>query len=147
MAEYTTKHAITIAFDLASLESYTDTFLAQLWHVGQANPAPISDRDASEIVGALGAEIIKRWMAKSPAELYAHQAGHRNYCILSDHGHWPGPKHETWVYGKSDDTARDVGVRAARQFHDAVSPGQPRTTTIAELDIAINDSVKTGRAP
>lgn len=117
---FSTKHAVTIAFDTAALESYTDSFLSQLWHVGQANPAPITDRDAGEIAEAIGREIIRRWLRDTPAALWSHQGQHAYSCILSDAGHWPGPTHERWVYGRSDETREQVAERAAVEFDQHV---------------------------
>lgn len=113
---YTTKHAITIRFDTDALTSYTDSFLAQLWHVAQANPAPITDRDAGEIAENIGREIIRRWLERAPVALWNHQGRHAYSCVLSDNGHWPGPTHDRWIYGKPEETAEQVGARAAAEF-------------------------------
>jgi hypothetical protein len=117
---YTTKHAITIEFDTASLSSYTDEFLAQLWHVGQANPAPITDRYAGEIAENIGREIIRRWLERAQPALWHHQGRHAAGCILTDHGHYPGPDHDRWVYGKPEDTRAQVEQRAGEQFAELV---------------------------
>lgn len=119
---YTTKHAITIAFDTDAMPSYTDEFLAQLWHVGQANPAPITDQDAGTIAEAIGREIIRRWLERTPAALWNHQGGHAYSCILADHGHWPGPAHDAWVYGKPEDTRAQVEQRAGERFEQRCPP-------------------------
>lgn len=78
------KAAITIAFDLDALPDYTDAFLAQLWHVAQANPAPIADAAAGDIAERIGREIIKRWLAGTPADLWSHQGRHHAQCRLMD---------------------------------------------------------------
>ena len=69
------KTSITIEIDTDRLGSITDTYLAQLWHVGQANPAPGSDPDAGHLAETIGREIIRRWLTSPGAgpELYAHQ--------------------------------------------------------------------------
>ena len=64
---------IAITFDLNQLSGYTDEFLATLWHVAQANPAPHGDHDAGEIASKIGAQVIRRWLAKAPVEMYRHQ--------------------------------------------------------------------------
>jgi hypothetical protein len=64
---------ITISFDPHKLPSYTDEFLATLWHVAQANPAPHGDYRAGETATNIGFEIIRRWLAKAPVEMYHHQ--------------------------------------------------------------------------
>lgn len=79
-----TKTAITVEFDLDSLESYTDAFVAQLWHVAQANPAPISDIAAGDIAERIGREIIKRWLVRTPPDLWNHQGRHYYSCRLTD---------------------------------------------------------------
>lgn len=80
------KTAITIAVDTDSLSGYTDSYIAQLWHVAQANPAPHGDRDACALAGALGFEIIRRWLASAPVELYHHQARQFEWRGLLDVG-------------------------------------------------------------
>lgn len=91
------KTAITFSIDTAKLDGYTDQHIAQLWHIAQANPAPITDRDAGELAESIGREIIKRWLQALPPELWAHQGRHYYSCILSDNGSWQGPDHKRWV--------------------------------------------------
>lgn len=64
---------IGITFDLNRLPSYSDGFLATLWHVAQANPAPHGDYRAGEIASKVGFEIIRRWLNSAPVEMYHHQ--------------------------------------------------------------------------
>lgn len=78
------KTTITIAFDLHHLEGYTDAYLAQLWHVAQANPAPISDASAGDIAEKIGREISRRWLAHVPADLWCHQGRHADSRALAD---------------------------------------------------------------
>lgn len=92
------KTSITFDIETDKLAGYTDQYLAQLWHIAQANPAPITDRDAGELAETIGREIIKRWLQNSPADLWSHQGRHYYSCVLSDNGSWPGPTHDTWVY-------------------------------------------------
>ena len=66
--------AIEIDTDASSLSSITSTHLASAWHIAQANPAPYGDKDAGLLVKALGDEIVRRWLAAVPAQLYSHQA-------------------------------------------------------------------------
>lgn len=53
---------VSIAFEIDTdrLGSYTDVYLAQLWHIAQSNPAPHGDKDASNLVKCVGTEIIRR---------------------------------------------------------------------------------------
>jgi hypothetical protein len=78
------KTAITIAFDTEDLDRYDDQHLASLWHVAQANPAPISDMNAGRIAELIGREIIKRWLAGRPPALFNHQGHHHYSCALMD---------------------------------------------------------------
>jgi len=64
---------IAVTFDIDRLSGYTDEFLATLWHVAQANPAPHGDYPAGEIASKVGVEIIRRWLATAPVEMYRHQ--------------------------------------------------------------------------
>lgn len=78
-------HAITIIIDTSKLRDYTDQYLATLWHVAQANPADISDTNAGRVAEAIGREIIRRFLATTPPELYAHQGHHAAWhqlCVM-----------------------------------------------------------------
>lgn len=66
--------AFEIDTDASSLSSITSAHLASAWHIAQANPAPYGDKDAGLLVKALGDEIVRRWLAAVPAQLYSHQA-------------------------------------------------------------------------
>lgn len=67
---------ISIKVDPDDLQSWTDEYIAQLWHVAQANPAPFGDRDACELAEKLRAEIVRRWLAAQPPSLWNHQGRH-----------------------------------------------------------------------
>ena len=69
------KVAIAFEIDTERLSGYTDTYLAQLWHIAQANHAPHGDADASKLVQYVGTEIIRRWLKWAGAELHSHQPG------------------------------------------------------------------------
>ena len=83
-----TKTTITIEIDTMNLQSYTDEYIAQLWHIAQANPAPFADKTAGDLAATIGFEIIRRWLRKAPAELYKHQAQHSYWNELRKLGHW-----------------------------------------------------------
>lgn len=72
--------------DPNALRSITDQYLAQLWHIAQANPAPSSDPDAADFVSSVGTEIIRRWMSGVEVELYAHQPNDFMWSLLRQHG-------------------------------------------------------------
>jgi hypothetical protein len=67
------KYPIEIIIDLDALDSYTDEYLASLWHVAQIHPAPYGDLFACDIAETIGRAIIKRWLLATPAPLYTKQ--------------------------------------------------------------------------
>lgn len=80
----------SITFDIradeAILTSYNDQYLATLWHIGQANPAAFGDVAAGELVEKLGREIIRRWLASVPPELWNHQGrDHLRNKVMREH--------------------------------------------------------------
>lgn len=70
------KVTIAIEIDPYNLSRVTDAHLAAVWHVAQANPAPHGDETAGRVVAKVGWEIIRRWLASTPAEMYHHQQDH-----------------------------------------------------------------------
>jgi hypothetical protein len=79
------KSSITITFDTDSLHSYTDQHIAALWHVAQANPADgFKSHEPGQIAEAIGREIIRRFLAQTPPELWAHQGRHFESGRLMD---------------------------------------------------------------
>ena len=75
---------ITITIDTDALQTLDDAYLACLWHVAQANPAPIQDDAAGYVAEAVGREIITRFLANSPPPLWWHQGKHASACALTD---------------------------------------------------------------
>ena len=69
------KTSITFEIDTEGLSGFTDEYLAQLWHIAQANPAPSGNQDAEYLASKIGFEIIRRWLKGVPPSLYAHQQG------------------------------------------------------------------------
>jgi len=67
---------ITFEIDAATLPHTTDSYLAQLWHIAQANPAPMGDAQACEFAEQVGREIVRRWLAETPPDLWSHQGRH-----------------------------------------------------------------------
>lgn len=84
------KHEITITIDTTpgALENATDAHLAALWHVTQANPAPLDCKEAGELAEHVGREIIRRFVMNTPPALWAHQGNHAYWRILTKHGRW-----------------------------------------------------------
>lgn len=100
------KHQVTVTIDTDGLRNYTDTHLASLWHVAQANPAPIEDRDAGELAEKIGREIIARFLSNTRAELYAHQGEHHYWTALTEHCRLIGDK---WVKREEAGEAPAIG--------------------------------------
>ena len=69
---------VNIAFqvDCSNLPDFTDSYLAQLWHIAQANPAPFGDATACAFAEQVGREIVRRWVRATPPELWHHQGCH-----------------------------------------------------------------------
>lgn len=91
------KTAVTIEIDTDRLENYTDSYLAQLWHIAQANPAPIEDYTAGDLAESIGREIIRRWLKRTGPELWNHQSRHHYWANLTKYAHWDG---KNWVPGQ-----------------------------------------------
>lgn len=68
------KSTIRIEIDTDRLPSYHDGYVASLWHVAQANPVEYGDAIASQLVGAISTEIVRRFLAAQAAPLYDIQA-------------------------------------------------------------------------
>lgn len=107
------KTAITFNVDTDSLAGYTDEYLATLWYIAQANPAPIEDGDAGEVVEAIGREIIKRFLGNTAPPLWNHQGRHHYWCALTEHcklvdGKWTPRSKDDLV--AADDSATSGGA-------------------------------------
>jgi hypothetical protein len=71
------KIGITVEIEDNRLASYTDSHLATLWHVAQANPADqFEDQAAGRLAERIGREIIRGWLKTAEAELWHHQGEH-----------------------------------------------------------------------
>lgn len=102
------KTEITIAIDTDQLEQWTDEYLAQLWHIAQANPAPLDDPDAGEIAESIGREIVKRWLRNAGPALWHHQGRHHYWSHLIRFAHWD-KEARTWVPGAPSDLPSNKG--------------------------------------
>lgn len=74
------KASIAFEIDSNTLGNLCDRYLCSLWHVAQANPAPMEDRAAGELAEHIGREIIRRFLANTPPELWARQGRHADFC-------------------------------------------------------------------
>lgn len=80
---------VVIEIDRYSLGSYSDSYLAALWHVAQVNPAPqFETSDAGDLAERIGREIIRRWLKDVDPELYTHQGHHYYWDQLRRLGKW-----------------------------------------------------------
>ena len=73
---------ITITIDTDALTTLTDSYLACLWHVAQANPAPIENREAGDVAESIGREIVRRFLVNTQPELWSHQGRHAEWHEL-----------------------------------------------------------------
>lgn len=71
-----TTTSITFQIDADKLPGINDSYLAQLWHIAQANPAEFGDVMACDFAERVGREIVRRWLAATPPELWRHQGRH-----------------------------------------------------------------------
>ncbi|WOI43763.1 hypothetical protein [Acidovorax sp. BLS4] len=67
---------ITFEINRDNLAGYTDEYLAQLWHISQANPAPFGDRAACEFAEHVARECVRRFVSGVPLALWNHQGRH-----------------------------------------------------------------------
>lgn len=91
------KTTIIMEIDTESLGSYTDEYVAQLWHVAQANPAAYGDKDAGELAEAVGREIIGRWLENQKPALWNHQGRDHYKKALTNNESGAEPLHDQWV--------------------------------------------------
>lgn len=70
------KTIIQFEVDGNDLEHWDDQYLAQLWHIAQANPAPFGDAEACDFAELVGREIIRRFVSNARPELWHHQGRH-----------------------------------------------------------------------
>ncbi|MFJ4288728.1 hypothetical protein ACIP1U_02905 [Cupriavidus sp. NPDC089707] len=82
---------MTFHIDTRQLPHFTDSHIASLWHIAQANPAAFEDAKACELAEAIGREIIRRWLRSAGAPLWDRQGVH-HYFGVKDHCRWDGEK-------------------------------------------------------
>lgn len=79
------KTAITFEVDTDNLAHHTDEYVSQLWHIGQANPAPYGDASACTFAECVGREIVRRWLADVGPALWGHKGTHAVQSIATGH--------------------------------------------------------------
>lgn len=82
---------VTFEIDPSGLPHIADSHLHAMWHVAQANPAPVGDREAGRLVAAITAEIVRRWLQAAPVDLHHHRPEDSHWRTLVQHGSWRGP--------------------------------------------------------
>ena len=115
------KVSITIEIDPDHLAGYTNTHLAMLWHVAQANPDDgFEDSTPGELAEKIGREIIRRWLRATEPELWRHKGGHYYWKQLTKFAKYtpgdgpPGSRaweQGTWTLRDEDDRAKQGGRR------------------------------------
>lgn len=81
-----TEVAITVTFETDNLSSYTDQYVATLWHVAQANPVDgFKNREPGDVAERIGREIIRRFIKRIGPELWNHQGSHFEFGRHLDH--------------------------------------------------------------
>lgn len=88
------KTAITFDIDTTRLQSYSDEYIAALWHIAQVNPAPHGDHDAGVLVEHIGREIVLRWLRGVPVPVWNLQGRDHYHQQLIRFARWDGSK---WV--------------------------------------------------
>lgn len=68
------KTVIAVNVDTQHLPGFEDEYLASLWHLAHINPAPEGQQEASEMVEAIGREIIRRWLPDTNPPLWDREA-------------------------------------------------------------------------
>lgn len=122
------KATITITVDTDSLQSYTDTYLAQLWHVAQANPMDgFANSEPGELAERIGREIIRRFLTNTAPDLWHHQGTHHPF-----HMHLNAQEKQaaetlerfaTWADAQPADVCYGIRVsHIARQFAKTLKP-------------------------
>jgi hypothetical protein len=122
-----TTASITIEFDPDWLSSYTDEYLAMLWHLTQHNPADgFEHSQPGDLAAKVGWEIISRWLAHVPPEMYHHQQRHYYWKQLSKFATYtPG--------GPAGDPAFHDGHYAPRMVPDTAQLRDALAAKLADL--------------
>lgn len=117
------KTSITFDIDTDKLPQYTDSYLVQLWHIAQANPADSKDPSAGELAEHVGREIISRFVMNMRPDLWNHQGRDYYHRTLADNGKWVDGE---WVPDDKAGIAADAREQciAAIEAHIAQGPLQ-----------------------
>lgn len=118
-----TTTAITIEFDPNRLRSYTDSHLAMLWSLAQANPDDgFAASTAGDLAERIGREVIRRWLRGVEPEMYNPQGRHyywRQLCKFASYEPPAGAASGSPEWHRGRPTVADG---AADTAHVAVTP-------------------------
>lgn len=103
------KTRINFEIDTDTLTQVTDEHLAQLWHISQANPVEIDNREAGQLAEHVAREIVRRFLAATPPALWAHQGCHADWCLVQQ-------------LKAGSFTAGDIATAAAEGFRRGEAP-------------------------
>lgn len=111
-----TKISVEIEIDTDRLNIVSDSRLALLWHVAQANPAPIGDYFAGDAAVKIGAEIIRRWLHSVPPEMWTHQGRSHYWKQLCQFARYePGGEGDDFHRGRWVPDAEKIAAWEATQ--------------------------------
>lgn len=88
------KTNVTFNIDTDRLDTYTDEYIAALWHIAQLNPAPHGDHDAGVVVEHIGRENVMRWLRGVPVPVWYFQGRDYYHQQLIRFARWNGME---WV--------------------------------------------------
>ncbi|KML20246.1 MULTISPECIES: hypothetical protein [Burkholderia] len=97
------KKTFTFEFDTDRLSTFSDDYLAGCWYTAQFLPVEHGDRDAGEVVRAVGVEIIRRWMRSQPIPMFHIQSGDYLLQQIRRFARWNGTE---WVAASAVDESR-----------------------------------------
>ena len=87
------KTNVTFNIDTDRLPTYSDEYIAALWHIAQLNPAPHADHDAGVLVEHIGREIVMRWLRGVPVPVWNVQGRDYYHQQIIRFARWNGT---TW---------------------------------------------------
>ena len=101
------KTNVTFNIDTDRLPTYSDEYIAALWHIAQLNPAPHADHDAGVVVEHIGREIVMRWLRGVPVPLWNIQGRDYYRQQLNRFARWNGVE---WVQDLSSNPTPQEAV-------------------------------------
>lgn len=72
---------ITLECDPARLDTYTDQFLAALWHANEASVAAFGDGDAEGLGDSLAREMARRFLVRTAPSMWKRQTVHHYEAV------------------------------------------------------------------